>query len=121
MHPKAGWILSGILGAYLIGFDAATKIAMAGFVVTGTVQFGIPTDLIRGTGITLAIVTVLYLIPRTIFLGSLLLTAYLGGAVLACVRMHSPIGLDAVPIIFCILIWVGTFLRDPRYKNLLLE
>ena len=121
MHPKAGWILSGILGAFLIGFDAATKIAMAGFVVGPAVQSGIPADLIRGIGITLVVITVLYLVPRTIFLGSLLLTAYLGGAVLACVRIHSPLALDAFPITFCVLLWVGTFLRDPRYRDLLLR
>jgi hypothetical protein len=49
-------------------------------------------------------------------LGAILLTGYLGGAVVTHLRVGDPfIG----PIIFGVLIWAGLFLREPRLRSLI--
>jgi hypothetical protein len=57
---------------------------------------------------------VLYLIPKTAVLGSILLTAYLGGAVATNLRLHNPAFNTWFPVVFGILAWVGLWLRERR-------
>ena len=59
----------------------------------------------------LTLSTVLYMIPRTAILGTVLLTGYLGGAVATHVRLF--------PVIIGALVWGGLWLRDNRLPNLL--
>jgi hypothetical protein len=68
-------------------------------------------------GIIEITVTLIFLIPRTSFLGAILLTGYLGGAVWAHVRVG-----DAwlFPIIIGILVWVALGLRQPAILALAL-
>lgn len=113
-----GWILSGLVSAFLF-FDAAGKILLLAAVKAGTAQAGFPIDELRRVGAALLVITVLYLVPRTAGLGGLLLTAYLGGAVVVGVRVHSPLFIDAFPIVFGVLVWVGLVLRDRRFRILL--
>ena len=54
--------------------------------------------------------------PQTSALGAVLLTAYLGGAVAAHVRIGEPF---AAPVVLGLLVWGGLFLRDPRVRALL--
>ena len=46
----------------------------------------------------------------------MLLTGYLGGAVLAHLRVGDPF---FGPVIFGVLVWGGLFLRDPRLRALI--
>jgi hypothetical protein len=59
--------------------------------------------------------TALYLIPQTAFLGALLLTGYLGGAIATHVRVGEPF---ATPLVLGVLVWVGLYLRESRLKAL---
>jgi hypothetical protein len=55
-------------------------------------------------------------IPQTAVLGAILLTGYLGGAVVS----HLRVGDQFVgPIIFGVLLWAGLFLRDKRLRVLI--
>jgi len=61
---------------------------------------------------------VLYLIPQTAVLGTVLLTGYLGGAIASYVRIgewYPPL----VPLTTCLLAWAGIYLRDERLRALL--
>jgi hypothetical protein len=60
--------------------------------------------------------TALYAVPRTAFLGAILLTGYLGGAVATQVRVEDPWFL--FPAFFGVLVWGGLFLRDERVRAL---
>lgn len=113
-----GWILSGLLSAFLL-WDAWGKITMQPYVVSASAKAGVPVGALPGIGIALLIGTILYLIPRTLLLGSILLAAYLGGAVASGVILHQPTFVIVFPIVFGILVWIGTFLRDSRYRSLL--
>jgi hypothetical protein len=59
---------------------------------------------------------VIYLIPRTAVLGAVLLTGYLGGAMLTHWRVGDPF---FVHIVLGLVIWAGIYVREPRLKQLL--
>ena len=54
------------------------------------------------------------------FLGAILLTGYLGGAVATHVRVGDPLFTHVLfPIYLGVLIWGGLFLRDERLRALI--
>ena len=67
-------------------------------------------------GITELVCTILYVIPQTAVLGAILLTGYLGGAVVTHVRMGEPF---ILPALFGVVLWLGLYLRDPRLRVLI--
>lgn len=60
--------------------------------------------------------TLLYLFPRTVVLGAILLTGYLGGATAAHVRVGDPF---FIPVVLGAMLWLGLYLRDSRIRALL--
>jgi len=59
----------------------------------------------------------LYAIPRTAFLGAVLVTGYLGGAVATHARVGDPGFLT--PLVLGIVAWAGLYLRDIRLRHLM--
>lgn len=118
-RPYAGTILSGLAVAFLV-LDAAMKLAAAPPVLESFTQLGYPTTVARGIGGILLACVVLHVIPRTSFLGAVLLTGYLGGAVATHVRVGSPLLSHTLfPVYVGAMIWGGLFLRDERLRALL--
>jgi hypothetical protein len=60
---------------------------------------------------------VLFAIPRTAFLGAILVTGYLGGAIATHARIGDPAFVG--PLLLGILAWTGLYLRDDRLRQLL--
>jgi DoxX-like family len=87
-------------------------------VVETTVQLGYSEGIILGLGIVL-LACVLYSIPRTVVLGSILLTGYLGGAVATHVRVEDGPFPVFFPVIMGALLWGGLFFRDRRLRELI--
>src|SRR5678816_3087775 len=80
-------------------------------VVEGLAKSGIPEHLALPIGLLELACTILYIIPQTAVLGAILLTGYLGGAIMTHLRVGEAwIG----PAVFGVFIWGGFFLRDPR-------
>lgn len=116
----AGRILSVLVVLFLV-FDSVTKVLKLAFVMEASAQFGYPARLIPVIGTILLVFTAIYVIPRTSILGALLLTAYLGGAVEAQLRIGSPLFSQTLfPVYFCVFVWAGLFLRDARLRALFL-
>ena len=108
------------LGAAFLIFDAVIKLIVIGPVVTAFGELGYPVSLAPLIGTVALACLAVYLVPRTSFLGALLLTGYLGGAVASHVRIGSPLFTHILfPIYIALLIWGGLFLRDPRLRDLL--
>lgn len=61
-------------------------------------------------GVIEVAVTLLFLIPRTSFVGAILVTGYLGGAVWTHLRVGDP---WYFPIIIGVVMWVALGLRQP--------
>ena len=111
----AGYILS-TLPVLMLLFSAAMKFAKPPGFAEGMAKLGIPESLAFGLGILELACTILYIIPRTAVLGAILLTGYLGGAILT----HLRVGDNFIgPIVFGVFIWGGLFLRDPRIRALI--
>ena len=106
----AGWTLTVLVGLFLIGASGVPKFfdfpGKAGMME----KLQIPLDLLPALGVIEVSVAVLYLIPRTAFLGAILTTGYLGGALWT----HLRVG-DAwyFPIIIGVLMWLGLAFRHP--------
>jgi hypothetical protein len=114
----AGRLISGIAVIFLV-FDGVTKLIKVPQVVEATAQLGFPQSSLPAMGILLLACTLLYVTPRTTVLGAILLTGYLGGATAANVRVSHPLFETVFPVIFAVLIWAGTVLRDGRLRILI--
>jgi DoxX-like family len=109
-----GWVLSGILAVVFLP-SAFFKLAQpAGFVEEWTKTY--PAGAARPLGSVELTLYVLYLVPKTRYLGGLLMLAYLGGAVATHVRARD--GMFFVPIIVGIIAWFGLYLRDRKLRAL---
>jgi ABC-type transport system involved in cytochrome c biogenesis permease component len=96
------------------------KLVKPPVVVEATTQLGYPESVIFGLGIVLLTSTLLYAVPRTSFLGAILLTGYLGGAVATNLRVGNPLFSHILfPVYLGVMIWGGIFLRDSRLRALI--
>jgi hypothetical protein len=110
---KVGIAISVLIGAFLV-FDAAGKLAGIQQVKDGTAALGFPASQALVMGIVLSVCLVVYAIPRTAVLGALGITAYLGGAVTANMRVEAPLfSATLFAVYFGVLMWVGLVLRRP--------
>jgi hypothetical protein len=117
---KAGWIVSGLVIAFLL-LDAVMKLIAIPQVLQAGEQIGFPgADMARGLGLLLLACTLLYLFPRTSVLGALLVTAYLGGAVATHLRLGNPLFSHVLFGVYVgVAMWAGLYLREPRLRSLL--
>ena len=111
-----GWAL-GILPAALFIFSASMKLMRPPGLEKGFEQQGIPYQYALGLGILELACTVVYLVPRTAVLGAILLTGYLGGAIMTHLRIGQHIYYTHV--IMGVMLWLGLYLRDRRLRALI--
>jgi hypothetical protein len=111
-----GWVLTGLVGLFMIGASGVPKF----FDFPGKNEMmdkmGIPLSLLPAIAVVEIAVTVIYLIPRTSFLGAILMTGYLGGAIFTHLRISDP---WYFPIMVGLLAWLGLALRQPIIFSLL--
>jgi hypothetical protein len=113
-----GNILSALAVLFLL-FDSVIKLMKIAAVVESFAQLGIPDHLIVGIGILLLVCVLLYVIPRTSVLGAILLTGYLGGAIVIHLRVGDPLFSHVLfPVYVGALIWGGLYLREDRLRAL---
>jgi hypothetical protein len=101
-----GHITSGLPSLFLL-IDGAMKLVKPAPVVEATVWLGYPEDVIVSLGIVLIACTLVYVIPRTSFLGAILLTGYLGGAVATHVRVGDGLFPVSFPVLLGVLLFGG--------------
>ncbi len=116
----AGRVLSGLALAFLAG-DAIGKLVAPAVMIANSPPLGLPADpaFYRLLGAILAVCTALYAWPRTAFVGAVLLTGYLGGAVAIHLRADSPLlGFTLFDVYLGAIVWAGLWLRDDRVRDL---
>ena len=111
----AGWILSGLISAMLIGPSAIGKFVEWEGKAQMFEHLGYTNDLIMKIGVVEIVLAILLMIPHTGFLAAILLTGYLGGAAATHVRVGDPFH---TPIILGIVMWVAMGLRHPEIFRL---
>lgn len=110
-----GWALSGLLTAFLVFASGLGKLVHWEGKDQMFSNLGWDTEVMFIVGVVEIAITLLFLIPRTAFMGALLLTAYLGGATAAHIRVGEPF---FVPIVVGVVVWVALSLRDRRVFGL---
>jgi hypothetical protein len=111
---RIGVVISALVGAFLV-FDAFGKLAGVQQVEDGTQTLGFPVGQALVMGVVLSVCVLVYAIPRTAVLGALGITAYLGGAVTANMRVEAPLFTHVLFAVYLgVLMWAGLALRRPR-------
>jgi DoxX-like family len=116
-----GRLLSGVVILFML-FDGAVKL-VPWPIVTETMDkmgYGSSETLARSLGIISIVCTLLYSFPPTSFVGAILLTGYLGGAVASHVRIGSPLFTHILFGVYLgVMLWGGLWLRDRTLRAML--
>ncbi len=116
---RTGWILSGIVIAFMVVDAGATLLAIEP-IKKATLETGYSLDLMWLIGALALIGVVLYAIPASCVLGAIVLTGYLGGAITTHLRVAAALTPEMiVSLILGLLAWGGVWFRDPRLRALL--
>ena len=115
---KVVWIahVLSILVSIVFIFSAAMKLKGGPELSEGMAHLGLSDRMVLPLAILELACVLIYLIPPTAVLGAVLLTGYLGGAILTHWRVGDPV---YVQIMLGLLIWLGIYLREDRLKPLL--
>ena len=119
--PRRIGLALSVLAILVLLADAGSQLLAVPPVVAAAAAIGWPATLAvwEAIGGALAVATLLYAIPRTAFLGGLLITGYLGGAIAAHVRMgEDVVGPTIAAIFIAAIAWGGLWLRDERFRAL---
>jgi hypothetical protein len=112
-----GRIISTLMTLFLL-FDCSIKFVQPPAVMKGSAQLGYSPHEVLGIGLALLICTALYAFPKTSVLGAITLSGYLGGAIASELRISAdPLPL-LFPFLFCVLVWLGLYLRESRVRAL---
>lgn len=111
-----GWALTIAL-ALLFTLSASMKLMQNETTVAQASSIGLSATTYLFIGIIEIISLILFILPRTGVLGTLLLVAYLGGAIVTHLEHQQPI---AMAVAVQIVLWITAFLRFPELKQRLL-
>lgn len=118
MQIKLMWggrVISGLL-ALLFTMSAVMKLMGGTEVTEGMAHMGLPDSLRVPLGILEFFCVAIYLILATSVTGAILLTGYIGGAIVTHLRVGEPVYMQ---IALGVLIWLGLYLREQRLKALI--
>jgi DoxX-like family len=101
------WVLAGLVGFIFIA-SAFGKLAGAADALKMASSIGIDSGTFKIIGLVELLSALLFIIPRTGVLGTLLLAAYMGGAIATHVEHSLPI---AAPMGIAAFVWIVAVIR----------
>jgi uncharacterized membrane protein YphA (DoxX/SURF4 family) len=110
------WVLAGLVAFVFIG-SAISKLTMDAENLANMAKMGLNESNIHALGIIEIIAAILFLVPRTSIIGSLLLIAYMGGAIATCLQQGQPM-IPAIAI--SVFVWIVSFVKNPELSNRIL-
>ncbi|HLY73348.1 MAG TPA: DoxX family protein [Planctomycetota bacterium] len=115
---KVVWVGRGIsiLASLAFLLSGVMKIKGGPEVLQGFGHLGLRDSMMLPLAILELSCVAVYLVPPTAVLGAVLLTGYIGGAILTHWRVGDPF---FVQIVLGLLVWLGLYLREGRLRGLL--
>ena len=115
---RAGWIIT-VLVTLFLAFDVITHVLRVEAAMDFNDMIGAPGWFPLVCGIVLGLCLVAYHVPATRAMGTILITAYLGGAVTVNLVFGQPAFNTVFAIVTAVLVWAGAWPRDERLRGLL--
>ena len=103
-----GAVISGLIGLLFIASAAAKVLVPPDPRLS---DMGLTASMLVPLAILESLCAILYLVPRTSVLGAILLTGYMGGAIMTHWRVGD---VFIMQIVLGVLVWLGLYLREPR-------
>src|SRR5215468_3874914 len=112
---RRSWVglVISVLPCLLFLVSAFFKIKGGPSISEGFAHLGLSESLALPLAVVELSCVAIYLIPATAVLGAILMTGFLGGAILAHLRAGDPFYLH---ILMGMVIWLGIWLREPRLR-----
>jgi hypothetical protein len=111
--------MGGLVIAFML-VDSIFKFIPNEEVIAGTVQLGYQAYHLPVIGALAVISIVLFAIRKTQFIGAILLTGYLGGAVATHVRLDNPLFSHILfPVYLAVLAWGSLWLKNENFRKLI--
>jgi hypothetical protein len=112
-----GWTLTVLPALFLLS-GAVTAALQLPVVKEGLGKYGFSPSMLPVFAAVECACAVLTLIPRTAPIGAILISAYMGGAVITHLRAGEAQWI--VPVVFAAVFWVGLWLRRPVLRRQML-
>lgn len=117
---KVGWVMAILFALFMVVASSAPKLFGAEVALQSLSQLGWSSKHVFLIGALELLLTALFIIPRTAFLGAILMTGLLGGALASHLRVDSPMFSHTLFSVYLgVFMWVSLYLRDNRIKNFL--
>lgn len=114
-----GRALTWLFALFMLGASIPPKLLGLPVAEETMGQLGWPAGYAFMIGLIELSLLVLYLVPRTTFLGAVLMTALLGGAMATQLRVESPLFTHGLFSVYLgLFMWGGLWLRDRRLRAL---
>ena len=114
----AGWTITIVVTIFMLR-DVSPDLQQAPWVVKANAGLGIPANVVLPIGILGLVSTLAYALPQTSTLGAILLTGFLGGAVVVHLRVNGSMSDMGENALIGVLAWTGLWLRDARLRAVL--
>ncbi len=111
-----GYVFSALPVLFML-MSSAMKLSQQRMVVEGFAKSGMSAGLVAIIGLIELLCVIIYLVPATSVLGAVLVTGYLGGAIMVHVRAGEATFM--APLLLGMLAWGGLYMRDERIRMLL--
>jgi hypothetical protein len=111
-----GYVFSALPVLFMLT-SSAMKLSQQKMVVEGFAKGGMSASLVLIIGVIELLCVAIYLVPATSVLGAVLVTGYLGGAIMVHVRAGETTFL--APLILGMMAWGGLYMRDVQIRTLL--
>ena len=108
-----GWVLSALVFV-IFAPSAFMKFSGAPEVIENGAKFGISVSMFTIIGVIELISLILFLIPKTGIIGTLLLASYMGGAIATHLEHNESI---AAPLAIATFVWIVAFIRFPELSE----
>lgn len=119
MNQKALLYLSWFLSVAVTGMLAMSgimKLMGGDDLAKGFEHVGVPVEYAVLLAVLELSAAVIYLIPWTSVIGAILITGYMGGAILTHLRIHEPVFIQAA---LATVAWLGIWLRSEGLRQVL--